>query len=292
MLRGKLVVLVLAGTLVTATVPAGTATAASSTIANNGAHYCKRVDAYRIRTCAKALLPASPLGRQLAWVLAQLAGEAATLTQAEVRAHFSAEFFAVWGQEWSPAVLVAAFQQTITERVTFAFVGFSYPPRPHQALALVQSASGERGAIEIGVTNSRPARIEYFSLQEAPPTIVPKGRSSGWFDIGGRRLFLRCTGHRSPTVVFEGGLTTDWYQLQNQLSRFTRVCSYDHPNGPWSRSDPAPTPAPPATTSPTCTPSCGPPASQGPMCWPATPTAACSSSCMPVPIPARWPGWS
>ena len=69
-----------------------------------------------------------------------------------------------------------------------------------------------------------------------------QGRYSGWFDIGGRRLFLRCTGHHSPTVVFEGGLTTDWYQLQNRLSGFTRVCSYDHPNGPWSRSDLAPTP--------------------------------------------------
>jgi pimeloyl-ACP methyl ester carboxylesterase len=137
---------------------------------------------------------------------------------------------------------VAAFQQTITERGTFTLVGFSYPPRIRQALALIQNTTGERGAIEIGVTNRRPTRIEYFSLQEAPPTIVPKGRHSGWFDIGGRRLFLRFAGHRSPTVVFEGGLTTDWYQLQNQLAPVTRVCSYDHPNGPWSRSDPAPTP--------------------------------------------------
>jgi pimeloyl-ACP methyl ester carboxylesterase len=244
MRRGKLVVLllVLAGTLLTATVPAGPAAAGSSATRNHQVHYCKRVDAYRIKTCATALLPASPVGGQLRWVLAQLAGDAATLTEAEVQAHFSAEFFAVWGQELSPAVLVAAFQQTIIERGTFSFVGFSYPPRAHQALALVQTTTGERGAIELGVTTGRPTRIEYFSLQQAPPTLVPKGRFSGWFDIGGRRLFLRCTGHRRPTVVFEGGLTTDWYELQNQLSRFTRVCSYDHPNGPWSRSDPAPTP--------------------------------------------------
>jgi pimeloyl-ACP methyl ester carboxylesterase len=235
-------VLLLAGVLMAATVPAGTATANSSTTPDNQAHYCKQVDAYRITTCATALLPPSPLGRQLAWVLAQLAGEATTLTQAEVQAHFSAEFFAVRGQAGSPAALVAAFQQTIADRGTFTFVGFSYPPRARQALALVQSTTGERGAIEIGVTSRRPARIEYFSLQEAPPTIVAKGRFSGWFDIGGRRLFLGCTGHHNPTVVFEGGLTTDWYQLQNRLAPFTRVCSWDHPNGPWSRSDPAPTP--------------------------------------------------
>jgi pimeloyl-ACP methyl ester carboxylesterase len=96
--------------------------------------------------------------------------------------------------------------------------------------------------VAIGVTATRPALIEFLDIDEAPPTIVPKGRYSDWFDIGGRRLFLRCTGHRSPTVVFEGGLTTDWYELQNRLSGFTRVCSYDHPNGPRSRSDPAPTP--------------------------------------------------
>jgi pimeloyl-ACP methyl ester carboxylesterase len=118
----------------------------------------------------------------------------------------------------------------------------AYPPRTRQALALVQSTTGERGAIEIGVTKGGPARIEFFELQAAPPTIVPKGRFSGWFDIGGRRLFLRCTGHGSPTVVFEGGLTVDWFELQNQLAPLTRVCSWDHPNGPRSRSDPAPTP--------------------------------------------------
>ena len=101
-------------------------------------------------------------------MLAQLAGEATTLTEAEVQAHFSAEFFAVWREEWSPAALVAAFQQTIAERGTFSFVGFAYPPRARQALALVQSTTGERGAIEIGVTNRRPTRIEYFSLHGGP----------------------------------------------------------------------------------------------------------------------------
>jgi pimeloyl-ACP methyl ester carboxylesterase len=207
------------------------------------AHYCKQVDAYRLKTCAKALLPAGPLGRQLQWVLAQLGGEAATLTEAEVRAHFSAEYFAVWGEQRSPAVLVEAFRQTIVELGgTARLVGFAYPPRTRQAVALIQSTSGVRGAVQIGVTSGRPALIEFLEVQGAGPTIVPKGRFSGWFDIGGRQLFLRCTGHGSPTVVLEGGLTTDWYELQNQLSGFTRVCSYDRPGGPGSRSDPAPIP--------------------------------------------------
>jgi pimeloyl-ACP methyl ester carboxylesterase len=235
---------VAAALLLVALATTSTTAAASARIpGHQPAHYCKQVDAYRLKTCAKALLPAGPLGRQLQWVLAQLGGEAATLTEAEVRAHFSAEYFAVWGEQRSPAVLVEAFRQTIVELGgTARLVGFAYPPRTRQAVALIQSTSGVRGAVQIGVAGGRPALIEFLEVQGAGPTIVPKGRFSGWFDIGGRRLFLRCTGHGSPTVVLEGGLTTDWYQLQNQLSGFTRVCSYDRPGGPGSRSDPAPIP--------------------------------------------------
>jgi pimeloyl-ACP methyl ester carboxylesterase len=229
--------------LLVALATTSTAAASTRTPGHQKAHYCKQVDAYRLKTCAKAILPDSPLGRQLGWVLTQLAGEAATLTEAEVRTHFSAEYFAVWGEQRSPSVLVEAFRQTIVELGgTARLVGFAYPPRARQAVALIQSTSGVRGAVQIGVAASRPALIEFLEVQGAGPTIVPKGRFSGWFDIGGRRLFLRCTGHRNPTVVFEGGLTTDWYELQNQLSGFTRVCSYDRPGGPASRSDPAPIP--------------------------------------------------
>jgi pimeloyl-ACP methyl ester carboxylesterase len=228
-----------AALLLLALVTTGTSAVASQTAPSNRAHYCKQVDAYRIGTCAKAVLPAGPVGRQLGWVLAQLGGEAATLTEAEVRAHVSAEFLTV---VWPPPVIIDLFRQYVAERGPFTFVGFAYPPRARQAMALVQTATGERGVVPIGVTNRRPALIEFLALDEAPPTIVPRGRYSGWFDVGGRRLFLRCTGHRSPTVVFEGGLTTDWYELQNQLAPFTRVCSYDHPGGPRSRSDPALTP--------------------------------------------------
>jgi pimeloyl-ACP methyl ester carboxylesterase len=226
--------------LVVLATTATTATAGATTFGHQErVHYCKPVDAYRIKTCATALLPDSPLGRQLRWVLDQLAGEAASLTEAEVRAHVSAEFLTIVMP--APEV-VQALRQTIAERGTFSLVGFAYPPRARQALALVQSTTGERGAVPIGVTSGRPALIEFLAADEAPPVIVPTGRFSGWFDIGGRRLFLRCTGRRSPTVVFEGGLTTDWFALQNQVAPFTRVCSWDHPNGPWSRSDPAPTP--------------------------------------------------
>jgi pimeloyl-ACP methyl ester carboxylesterase len=239
MVRRKLMAPLVAGMLVVATITTAATATAGEKAPSRQAHYCKRVDAYRIQTCAKALLPAGPLGQQLHWVLAQLAGDAATLTKSEIRDHFSAEFLTVVA---APEEVIEVFRSNMAEFGTFSFVGFVYPPRARQALALVQSTSGERGAVPIGVTKGRPALIEFFGLYGAPPVVVPKGRHSGWFDIGGRRLFLRCVGHRSPTVVFEGGLTHDWFQLQNQVAPLTRVCSWDHPNGPWSRSDPAPTP--------------------------------------------------
>src|SRR5215218_8896367 len=129
--------------LVVLATTATTATAGATTSGHQErAHYCKQVDAYRVKTCAKAILPDSPLGRQLQWVLAQLAGEAATLTEAEVRAHFSAEFFAVWGEDRRPEVIIETLRNNIAEFGTFTFVGFAYPPRTRQALALVQTTTG------------------------------------------------------------------------------------------------------------------------------------------------------
>jgi hypothetical protein len=78
--------------LATVAIPAA---AGATTPSHQQARYCKQVDAYRLKTCARPILPATPVGRQLGWVLAQLAGEAATLTKAEVRAHFSAEHLTI-----------------------------------------------------------------------------------------------------------------------------------------------------------------------------------------------------
>jgi pimeloyl-ACP methyl ester carboxylesterase len=225
--------LLLAGCASTGTAP--TIAAADPQPPDPQAHYCKDVDAYRIQSCARAILPTTPLGQQLQWVLDQLGGDATSLTEAEVREHVSAEFLTV---VMPPEAVIGALQGSLAEQGPQQFVGFAYPPREREALAIVQNAAGSRGAIPIGVTAGQPALIEALGGEHAPATIVPRGRLSGWFDVGGRRLFLRCVGHGSPTVVFEGGLISDWYQLQNQVAGFTRVCSWDHPGGPRSRSEP------------------------------------------------------
>jgi pimeloyl-ACP methyl ester carboxylesterase len=202
------------------------------------ARYCARYDAYELHGCAPAhRLPEGPLGAQLGWVLDNLAGGATTLTVDDVRAHLSPGL-----QQVQPAEAVLdGFRSTLAEKGPMRLVGFSYPPRSVQALAIVRSSSGERGAIAIGTDGSL---IDAIGIDQAPPTLVPRGRYNGWFDVGGRRLFLRCTGTGAPTVVFENGLTADWYDLQNRLSHLTRVCSYDPASqaGPQGRSDPAPGP--------------------------------------------------
>jgi len=230
--------LILAVATAAVLVPVGAA--ASAHPRTQAVPYCPRYDAYELHDCRPAhRLPDGPLGRQLGWVLDNLAGGTATLTVDEVRAHLTAGMQQVWPAE----VVLEGFRSTLAEQGPMHFVGFSYPPRSDQALAIVESASGpgERGAVAVGTDGPL---IDSLAVEAAPPTLVPRGRYNGWFDVGGRRLFLRCTGSGSPTVVFENGLTADWYDLQNRLSSLTRVCSYDPARqaGPLGRSDPAPGP--------------------------------------------------
>ena len=62
-------------------------------------------------------------------------------------------------------------------------------------------------------------------------------------DIGGHRLKINCTGNGSPTVILESGLgdiLVEWQAVQDQLSAFTRVCSYDRAGYGASDSGPFP----------------------------------------------------
>jgi pimeloyl-ACP methyl ester carboxylesterase len=207
-------------------------------LARAGAEW--RIDSgYTLGSATTARIPATPVGKQVIWALAQLNGGAAALTEDAVAAHFTPEFLAVW----MPArELVSSLRQTAAERGPFTFTGFAYPPSATQAVALVETKAGERGSLRIEVAGGKQVRILRFEVDEAPPTVESAGSYSGRFDVGGRELFLHCTGAGSPTVLFQGGLTTDWVGVQSKVARFTRACSYDPANGLWGRSDPAPTP--------------------------------------------------
>jgi pimeloyl-ACP methyl ester carboxylesterase len=56
-------------------------------------------------------------------------------------------------------------------------------------------------------------------------------------DIGGLRLHINCTGSGSPAVILEAGPNDSsviWQLVQPEISRFTRVCSYDRAGFGWS----------------------------------------------------------
>ena len=62
-------------------------------------------------------------------------------------------------------------------------------------------------------------------------------------DIGAHRLHISCAGQGSPTVVLEHGHQAsylDWYLVQPDIARFSRVCSYDRAGYGWSDLSPVP----------------------------------------------------
>ncbi len=83
------------------------------------------------------------------------------------------------------------------------------------------------GAIYQATSNARDQR------QYPPPGKL--------IDVGGYRLHLYCTGEGGPTVVLDYGLSgsyLDWYFVQPEVARFTRVCSWDRSGYGWSERSP------------------------------------------------------
>jgi pimeloyl-ACP methyl ester carboxylesterase len=142
------------------------------------------------------------------------------------------------------------------------------PPRRTQMVALAAGialmggacASG-RAATEVGDT---------AATMGTPRTTDPASRPTaaqadiaGTFDIGGRKMYLECTGQGSPTVVLisGGGIAADLWDsplgeqptVYPTVATTTRVCAYDRPGttraraeGGISRSDPVPQPVTPS----------------------------------------------
>lgn len=86
--------------------------------------------------------------------------------------------------------------------------------------------------VSIGVFYEQSARSRAAKDFPAPGRLV---------DIGGRQIHLNCEGEGTPIVVLEAGADTSgsplWQPVQEQVARFTRVCSYDRAGIMWS--DPA-----------------------------------------------------
>ncbi len=64
-----------------------------------------------------------------------------------------------------------------------------------------------------------------------------------FYSVNDHRMHINCTGSGSPTIVLEAGLGNDalvWGGVQPELSRTTRVCSYDRAGFGWSDALPPP----------------------------------------------------
>lgn len=62
-------------------------------------------------------------------------------------------------------------------------------------------------------------------------------------DVDGHAMHLFCTGDGSPTVVLDTGLgdaSVNFWPLQETISEFTRVCTYDRAGYGWSEPGPEP----------------------------------------------------
>jgi hypothetical protein len=75
----------------------------------------------------------------------------------------------------------------------------------------------------------------HFRARHSPPGSL--------YFIDGHKMHLHCGGQGSPTIVLDGGLGDDsliWAKVQPELSKTTRVCSYDRAGLGWSDLQPGP----------------------------------------------------
>ena len=78
------------------------------------------------------------------------------------------------------------------------------------------------------------AQRYYQSIYKAPGKL---------YEVGDYRMHLYCTGEGAPTLVLEAGWTVPtlgWGTVQPELSKTTKVCSYDRAGYGWSEPQPGP----------------------------------------------------
>jgi len=84
------------------------------------------------------------------------------------------------------------------------------------------------------------AVYNHWAFQHYRAVYPPPGKL---YRVDGFSMHLYCTGTGAPTVILEAGLGDDsriWGKVQPELSKLTRVCSYDRAGLGWS--DPRPGP--------------------------------------------------
>ncbi|MCK6583365.1 MAG: alpha/beta hydrolase [Anaerolineales bacterium] len=85
-----------------------------------------------------------------------------------------------------------------------------------------------------GCTYQRIALVRTREQFPAPGKLV---------DVNGHLMHIHCMGSGSPTVVIDAGngsFSVEWTPIQQEVSQFTRVCTYDRSGYGWSEAGPQP----------------------------------------------------
>ncbi len=129
--------------------------------------------------------------------------------------------------------------------------------------ALVFSACGSRPATPVSVTTPTsevtgltspipdatpvvtptPDPLEALFDATAAPTPPRTLQEGVYVDVGGYRMYIRCEGEGSPTVVMEsnlGGIGAYWHRVYPGVSEFSRACVYDRAGRGSSQAGPTP----------------------------------------------------
>jgi len=88
--------------------------------------------------------------------------------------------------------------------------------------------------ISLGVVVAAAVIFQFSMTRWESHRYPPPGKL---VDIGGVRLHINCTGTGSPAVILEAGPNDSsviWQLVQPEVSKFTRICSYDRAGFGWS----------------------------------------------------------
>ena len=84
-----------------------------------------------------------------------------------------------------------------------------------------------------GDTSPTTAKPSPETAKIQSPTVNPPTVKAMRVKVGGYRLYVKCMGQGTPTVLFEAGLGEDvstWDSVQPEVSQFTQTCAYDRAN--------------------------------------------------------------
>jgi uncharacterized membrane protein len=146
------------------------------------------------RAQAGEILPGTPLGLQITWILAQINGGAATVTASDVTQHFAPALLA-----GLPVPQAIEALKELAKKGPLTFRGFPDLPTATSAIAEVSAPTGKLYRLSVAIEPAAPSRITVLVLAAVPevtysptPLVAPPGAIALDADY---KLLLNNAGH-------------------------------------------------------------------------------------------------